>query len=195
MHSLRNESRISKRSGCHNNLTQFPLENFTNPVIDTKTLPRFEEVHFDKLHRDYWKVTLFSIITTFLIFAIILAVIIYFIDEAQQVQVQVISAVVVIFIVCIAVSRISFLKKGYAFRTHDVLFRSGIIATNTTIIPYNRVQHVALHEGFYSRFFGLAEIQVFTAGGSSSDIHIPGIEKERAENIKQLLMGKIQKQL
>jgi hypothetical protein len=86
-------------------------------------------------------------------------------------------------------------KKGYAFRTHDVLFRSGIIATNTTIIPYNRVQHVALHEGFYSRFFGLAEIQVFTAGGSSSDIHIPGIEKERAENIKQLLMGKIQQQL
>jgi membrane protein YdbS with pleckstrin-like domain len=30
---------------------------------------------------------------------------------------------------------------------HDVLFRQGIIATNTMVIPYNRIQHVALHEG------------------------------------------------
>ena len=76
-----------------------------------------------------------------------------------------------------------------------MLFRYGIIATNTLVIPYNRVQHVALHEGLVSRFFGLAKIQIFTAGGSSSDIEIPGIAKEQAESIKQLLMGKIQKQL
>jgi hypothetical protein len=38
-------------------------------------------------------------------------------------------------------------------------------------------------------------VEIFTAGGSSSDIEIPGIAKEEAENIKQLLMGKIQKQL
>ena len=76
-----------------------------------------------------------------------------------------------------------------------MLFRHGIIATNTLVIPYNRVQHVALHESLISRFFGLAKIEIFTAGGSSSDIEIPGIVKDQAENIKQLLMGKIQKQL
>ena len=76
-----------------------------------------------------------------------------------------------------------------------MLFRHGIIATNTIVIPYNRVQHVALHEEFISRYFGLSKIEIFTAGGSSSDIEIPGIEKQQAENIKQLLMGKIQKQL
>ena len=63
------------------------------------------------------------------------------------------------------------------------------------IIPYNRVQHVALHEGFISRIFGLAKVEIFTAGGNNSDLEIPGIAKEEAENIKQLLMGKIQKQL
>jgi hypothetical protein len=92
-------------------------------------------------------------------------------------------------------SVIGFRKKGFAFRDHDVLFRYGILATNTTIIPYNRIQHVSLHEGLVSRYFGLARIEIFTAGGSSSDLEIPGIKKEQAENIKQLLMGKIQKQL
>ena len=98
-------------------------------------------------------------------------------------------------VLLIVFSIIGFKKKGFAFREHDVLFRYGIIATNTIVIPYNRVQHLALHEGFVSRYFGLAKIEIFTAGGSSSDIEIPGIEKEKAENIKQLLMGKIQKQL
>ena len=91
--------------------------------------------------------------------------------------------------------RISFKKKAYAFRNHDVIYRSGLIATNTMVIPNNRVQHVALHEGLISRYFGLAKVEIFTAGGSSSDVEIPGIAKEEAENIKQLLMGKIQKQL
>ena len=93
------------------------------------------------------------------------------------------------------ITRIVYLKKAYAFRNHDLIFRSGIIATNTMVIPYNRVQHVALHEGWIARFFGLAKIEIFTAGGVSSDLEIPGIAKEEAENIKQLLMGKIQKQL
>ena len=88
-----------------------------------------------------------------------------------------------------------FKKKGFAFRAHDVLFRSGIIATNTIVIPYNRIQHVALHESFISRIFGLAKVEIFTAGASSSDLEIAGIENEEAENIKQLLMGKIQKEL
>jgi membrane protein YdbS with pleckstrin-like domain len=35
---------------------------------------------------------------------------------------------------------------------HDVLYKYGILATKTIIIPYNRVQHVALHEGFVSRY-------------------------------------------
>jgi hypothetical protein len=41
----------------------------------------------------------------------------------------------------------------------------------------------------------LAKNRDFTAGGSSSDIQIPGIKIVQAENIKQLLMGKIKKQL
>ena len=92
-------------------------------------------------------------------------------------------------------SLLSYRKKGFAFRNHDVLYRSGIIATSTMVIPYNRIQHVALHEGLVSRYYGLAKIEIFTAGGNASDIEIPGIEKAQAEDIKQLLMGKIQKQL
>ncbi|EIA07224.1 PH domain-containing protein [Flavobacterium frigoris] len=171
------------------------MENFTNEIIDTTQLPRFEEVEFSVLHPNYWKVTLLNAFFFFLIFAIGLGLLLYFNRGLVVFLVDISVIYSVLLITAVLLSRIAFKKKGFAFRTHDVLYRYGIIATNTIVIPYNRVQHVALHEGFVSRFFGLAKIEVFTAGGSSSDIQIPGIEMKQAENIKQLLMGKIQKKL
>jgi membrane protein YdbS with pleckstrin-like domain len=171
------------------------MDNFTNEIIDTAGLPRFEEVQFSVLHPNYWKVTLINTFFFFLILAIGIGLLMFFNRGLLVFLVEISIVFFIMLFTIVLLSRIGFLKKGFAFRTHDVLYRHGIIATNTIVIPYNRVQHVALHEGFISRFFGLAKIEVFTAGGSSSDIQIPGIEIEQAENIKQLLMGKIQKQL
>lgn len=171
------------------------MENFTNTTIDTTQLPKFEEVQFSKLHPNYWKVILINTAITFIILGIAMGFVFYFSEEIADVRIYITVAFAVLIALTFLFSRISFKKRGFAFREHDVLFQNGIIATNTIVIPYNRVQHVALHEGLVSRYFGLAKVEIFTAGGSSSDIEIPGIEKEQAENIKQLLMGKIQKQL
>ncbi len=171
------------------------MENFTNEIIDTKQLSRFEEVQLSALHPKYWYEILINTTVVFLVLGIILGVVWYKSDEFATSAIYFIIAYFVILIFSFLLKRIGFKKKGYAFRNHDVIYRSGIIATNTMVIPYNRVQHVALHEGFISRYFGLAKVEIFTAGGSASDIEISGIEKEEAENIKQLLMGKIQKQL
>jgi uncharacterized protein len=171
------------------------MQDFINETIDTTQLPKFEEVEFSVLHPNYWKVILLNLGIFFLIIGIGVGLFLFFNPEMFLFITEWSIAYLVLIAVVLFFSRIGFKKKGFAFRNHDVLFRHGIIATNTLVIPYNRVQHVALHEGLLSRFFGLAKVEIFTAGGSSSDIQIPGIAKEQAENIKQLLMGKIQKQL
>ena len=171
------------------------MENFTNEPIDISALPRYEAVNLNALQPKYWNVILFNIAATFLIIGVVLAVIVYFFEEIHSIA-WLFGLVYVLFLgFTFLLCRISFKKRGFAFREHDVIYRSGILATNTMIIPYNRVQHVALHEGFISRYFDLAKVEIFTAGGDSSDVSIPGIKKEQAEDIKQLLMGKIQKQL
>ena len=173
------------------------MENFTNDTLDTSQLPKFEEVAFTALHPKYLLVVLIGLLRTIAMLVLIPTVVSMFKPEFFSGRIWLILGIIIpIFSILLVVfSSIGFKKKGFAFREHDVLYRYGIIATNTIVIPYNRVQHVALHEGLVSRYFGLAKIEIFTAGGSSSDIEIPGIEKEQAENIKQLLMGKIQKQL
>ncbi len=168
------------------------MQDFTNETIDINNLPKMESIVFSKLHADYWKIIIvnLSILSMFIFVGVC---ILFFIKNqvvASFIYFIVILVIIILTIIVFA-NRISFLKKGYAFRTHDVVFKSGLIANNIMVIPYNRVQHIALHEGFLSRYFGLASIEIFTAGGDNSDITIPGIEKQQAENIKQLLMNKI----
>lgn len=171
------------------------MEEFTNETINVAELPRFEEVSMTKLDPDYWKVLMVMLALTAFAIVIGLSALLTFNEDFAMNRTVVVSTAAGIFIVAILLARLSFIKKAYAFREHDVLFRHGIIATTTIVIPYNRVQHVAVHEGFLSRMFGLAKIGLFTAGGSASDIEIPGIRKQQAEDIKHLLMGKIRKDL
>lgn len=171
------------------------MQNFTNEPIDIAVLPRYETVNLNKLHSKYWTVILINTILVFTImtFSAVLGVI--FIEELADKALILGFLIVLLLFFTLFFAKVSFNKRGFAFREHDVIFRNGIISTNTMVIPYNRVQHVAVHEGFVSRFFGLAKVEIFTAGGNSGDLSIPGIKKEQAEDIKQLLMGKIQKQL
>lgn len=166
-------------------------QSFINEHIDTYSLPEYEQVPLTPIHKDYWKVVLFSIILSYALVGAGAAFAIYFIEEFHPYALHVAVVFVAIAAVTVFISRISFKNKGYAFRTHDVIYRSGAIAITTAIIPYNRVQHAALHEGWLSRRYNLASVGIFTAGSVGSDIKIPGIEKEHAERIKQLLLGKV----
>ncbi|MGL2967554.1 PH domain-containing protein [Flavobacterium sp. XGLA_31] len=171
------------------------MEHFTNETIDLSQLPKHETLSFTGLHSSYWKVMLINIAVFFGLLTTAMVLGIVYDSELRAIATVLGTALVALLVLVVFFARLSFTKRGYVFRNHDVIYRTGIIATNTVIIPYNRVQHVALHEGFVARFFKLAKVEVFTAGGKGSDIQIPGIEKEKAEDIKQLLMGKIQKQL
>jgi len=181
---------------CHlAGFKKLPMENFTNDTIDTTQLPKFEQVPMSGLHRSYWKVILINIAILLIVFCAVYVFTFAYIEELDQYHTETAVGLAILMFLITVFSRIGYKKKGFAFREHDVLFRHGVIATNTMVIPYNRIQHVALHEGLIPRLFGLVKIEIFTAGGHSSDIEIPGIEKMQAQNIKQLLMGKIQKEL
>jgi len=170
------------------------MEDFTNEIIDTASLPRFEDVELTPLQPSYINVIRLNIGITFGVIAIVCGAGFYFIEELQPYWPYVAITYTAILLLTIIIATVRFRNSGFAFRKHDVIYRNGAIALTTTIIPYNRVQHVAIEEGWLSRKLGLAEVDIFTAGGQKSDIQIPGIDKDQAERIKQLLMGKILKE-
>jgi len=76
-------------------------------------------------------------------------------------------------------------------REKDIIYRRGILATTITIVPFNRIQHIAVNEGMFSRLYGLASLEIYTAGGNNSDLTINGIERKKAYKIKEFLINNI----
>ena len=167
------------------------MEEFSNHSVSFDSLPKFESVNLTPLNKDYLNVVYIVNSLLSILIAIGFLLLFYFNESIRTY----IIPMVILLVCCIGLvfwlSTVGFKKKGFALREKDIIFRKGLLATTTTIIPFNRIQHVALHEGVLSRMYHLSELQIYTAGGSSSDMHISGLLKEEAERIKSFLLTKI----
>jgi len=66
-----------------------------------------------------------------------------------------------------------------------VFFRS------TTVIPFNRIQHAEVKQGPIERRFNLQRLEVYSAGGEGSDLYIPGLLGNRADQLKDFIIKKV----
>ncbi len=85
--------------------------------------------------------------------------------------------------------------RGVALREKDIIFKKGLFWRQSTLLPFNRVQHIEIHRNPFERKLGLSSLKIFTAGGSGVDLQISGLENERAEKIKQFILEKTKKEV
>ncbi len=79
-------------------------------------------------------------------------------------------------------------SKGYQLREHDLHYCRGVIWHRVTSLPYVRMQHVKLESGPVERYFKLATLKFYTAGGGSADMTIPGLPFGTASKIRSYVM-------
>lgn len=170
-------------------------EKFTNNEIKLSDIPSFEHIKTKKLEKSYLNIVVINEIIGFIIFAVILGVLLYFVKffNFSNYKIYYIAGFLIISALSFLFSLTSFRKKSYAFRDHDVIYKYGVFKESLVIVPYNRIQHIALHQGFFSRRYKLASLEFYTAGGSASDINIPGFQLEDARNLKEIVSKKIEK--
>lgn len=85
-----------------------------------------------------------------------------------------------------------FKYRKYAVRERDLIYRRGLVREITSIVPFNRIQHITLLEGWLSRILKLKTLVIYTAGGSTAMLRVPGLPAEVAERIKGLILEKIE---
>jgi hypothetical protein len=166
------------------------MQEFTNEVINIDLLPKYQEVKLTVPHPTYWKVILLNITVTIALLVISATILILLIEKNMRYAIYAIGGLLILFGLLLALYRASFKKRGFALREKDIIFKSGIIAETTSIIPLNRIQHVAIDEGAFSRMYKLATLQIHTAGATGK-MHIAGIPIVQARSIKEALLKKI----
>lgn len=70
----------------------------------------------------------------------------------------------------------------------DALYlERGVLTRVKTAVPFVRVQHIDSQRGPIERLVGLGSVGVYTAGTRGSDVTIPGLKQERADEIQTRL--------
>ncbi|MGY3053421.1 membrane protein YdbS with pleckstrin-like domain [Pedobacter sp. UYEF25] len=166
---------------------------FSNLPADLFNLPKYEEIQLKRPHANYWKIILFKTLGFSLIVVIGAACLIFFNAEVQPFWMLISILLAVFFSLLFWLKKASFDRRGYGMRTHDVVYKQGLVQQETTIIPLNRIQHIELNEGLLERHFKLAALQIFTAGGQTGHLNIEGIPVEEAKSIRDLILFKMEK--
>lgn len=168
----------------------FVLEHFTNQSLALEDLPQYETIKFSPISKNLRSKSLVQLSILTLLF--IAGAGFYFYKEGFEEVSWLIMGLIILFLIIRFIDVI--LKQsryGYAIREMDILFKSGYISSKIIIIPFNRIQHSAINRSFFDKIFGISSLKIYTAGGSGSDMSIPGLLPEEAIQLNQLISFKI----
>lgn len=166
-----------------------PEELFTNTQLDVRSLPAVDQLNMIPLEASYKTLRYISgIIIAIILLAIswsiaLLEVIPHPYGYFLAIFFTLLSAWIVVYY------GISFRHMSYALREKDISFASGLFWRSMTTVPFNRVQHCDIKQGILDRRFGLSRITIYTAGGQSTDLMIPGLLPDTAEKLKEYILG------
>ncbi len=166
---------------------------FQNTQIDLDLIPTQADISYTMMKKSYLSYGLFFSFIFWLVIIVLALVAKYAmdIDLPQLLDRALWPVLIVSMMATMAYSYFSYFKEGYALRDKDVIYKEGLFWRSTATIPFSRIQHCEVKEGAMQRLFGLASLHIYTAGGSSSDIDIPGLSPTRANELKQLVLTKI----
>jgi membrane protein YdbS with pleckstrin-like domain len=164
---------------------------FENPEIAIENLPDTDTVKWQELDPKYKRLRQVQS-ALLLLGATIPLTLVTIAAEIPALPAAIIwSQWLVILVVSLVWPVIAFPKRGYVVRDKDILFRKGIVWRSVTAIPFNRIQHVETSNTPLDRKFGLATLQLFTAGGSSGDLRIDGLATSVAEQLRIYILRKV----
>lgn len=166
------------------------MENFTNKSIDIASLPQFEEVAFQPISKSYLIKSNLQNLAFLCVAMIGWAVLIYF--DLNRIQLIILLIGIVLYF-GFQFWNISRLQKNYGFalREKDILYRRGYLVNKTTVVPFNRIQHASISRDVLDKMLRISTLNIFTAGGSGSDIRIPGLAPDLALRLKEALAAKL----
>lgn len=85
---------------------------------------------------------------------------------------------------CLAWPRLRYRAWGFALRPEEVYTEHGVLRHIRTIVPLRRIQHIDVSQDLIEREFALGRLVVHTAGSRSSNVVIPGLPLNEAEEIR-----------
>lgn len=157
----------------------------TNYQTFTEQITPVENINFEPLDAKYMQVHLIGTILSY--FVLMAAALLLLLLENPWVCIATECVLAICFSVNISLIPKACRFKGYAFRRHDLTYRTGLVFPKLTTIPYQRIQQVSLRRNPISKLFGLCSVEIVNGAQSLASLKIPGLSEEKASQIRNLL--------
>lgn len=166
-------------------------ENFSNIQVEVASLPRYEELKLTSLAPNYLLKRHLSTTISLVFFIAMLGGGYFFLQNYATYFFMAAVFLVLLFGWSYFTNYQLMKRNGYALRELDIIYKRGFLFEKTTVVPFNRVQHVSVERSLLDKLLKLSTLKVFTAGGSGSDVNIPGLDPETATSLKEEISDRI----
>lgn len=170
------------------------IESFQNLPVSLSEQPPVSDLQWQGLAPSYLRLSLWvDSITTLLFTLLWLALYVQPLWPVNQTFGHILlyggSALSLCGVLALGYTYLSFPRKAFALRQHDLSYRSGVFFQKCVTQPLLRIQHIELKRGPFERRLGLATLQVFSAGGAMHTFAVPGLSLAVAEQIRQFILS------
>ncbi|MEP0189237.1 MAG: PH domain-containing protein [Erythrobacter sp.] len=98
----------------------------------------------------------------------------------------------IVFIIRLPARR--FHARGYNMSIDRLRVVRGLWWHSDTVVPFGRVQHIDVDQGPLERFFGISTLTLHTAGNHNASVHLPGLERELAGEMREEIRSHIKRE-
>lgn len=163
----------------------------TNKQILAAGLPSIEETNFQKHPKRFLNKKLIAKVLFFIPLLIGVGFLYFFVEELSWLWQLALGFWFLLFLIVVFLSYKEYFVRGYVLREQDITYRKGWLFHSQITVPFNRIQHTEINHGPIDRLFKLCELEIFTAGGSASDLSISGLDPKDANKLKEYISGKL----
>lgn len=161
------------------------MVDFVNEPVPADDLPRLDDANFVAVDPNLLRVSMIgrAIFAGVVVVAgVVIAVIV---PSRSWIPLAVMAGVLLLTAASAALRIVEVRNIAYQVRTHDLSYRSGVLIKTVSTVPFVRVQHARIRQGPVQRRFGIATLEVNSAG---PDVHIHGLAIETANRLKALVV-------
>lgn len=166
-------------------ITSRVVDDFRNEPILAEELPRLDDDNFVPVDPNFLRVSLIGralFACGVLVLAVVVAVLM---PSRSWIPLTAGFVLLVLTAASVAIRILEVRNIAYQVRSHDVSYRSGVLVKVVSTVPFVRVQHARISQGPVQRHFGIATLEVNSAG---PDLHIHGLGTDTAERLKTLVV-------
>lgn len=165
---------------------------FSNLAIDIDSLPKQEEVPLHPVSKKFKAVQWWNWSILWIIVAALFTGFLFLpkVNFTTTTIVFISSGLLLFAIIHRATQELSFGFRAFALREQDIIYQQGWLVRKKEICPLSRVQHCSVNASVIERKYGLATLELFTAGSNGADITIRGLTTQQAAMLKEVIIQK-----